>query len=143
MVLHVTPRGDNGRFVSEIATLSKHRSAEPSAPRPRSLTSSAQQGPPYSVVHAEYLSLAQLKIMSMVEHCGTAVLGGHVEACQDCGLWRIAYGKVSAAQCVTIGIVVYLLLLGLFAVWKRRFRYGPDEWLLRSWVDLKRKSFRV
>lgn len=60
------------------------------------------------------------------------------------GGWGLGlYGKVSAAQCVTIGIVVYLLLLGLFAVWKRRFRYGPDEWLLRSWIDLRRKPFRV
>lgn len=25
------------------------------------------------------------------EHCRTAALGGHVEACEDCRHWRIAY----------------------------------------------------
>jgi hypothetical protein len=33
----------------------------------------------------------QLKVMSPIEHCRTAALGGHVEACEDCGQWRIAY----------------------------------------------------
>ena len=37
-----------------------------------------------------HLSLAQLKVMSAIENCRTAALGGHVEACEDCGQWRIA-----------------------------------------------------
>ena len=32
-----------------------------------------------------HLSLGQLQVMSAVENCRSAVLGGHVERCQDCG----------------------------------------------------------
>ena len=37
--------------------------------------------PAYWVSHAGHLSLHQLKVMSAIEHCRTAALGGHVEAC--------------------------------------------------------------
>ncbi|MER9633581.1 transposase zinc-binding domain-containing protein, partial [Mesorhizobium sp. M0228] len=37
-------------------------------------------GPGYRVAHAGHLSLQQLKVMSAIEHCRTAALGGHVEA---------------------------------------------------------------
>lgn len=47
--------------------------------------------PPGRAVHAGHLSLLQLKVMSAIEDCRTAALGGHVEACEDCGQWRIAY----------------------------------------------------
>src|SRR3546814_7012261 len=50
-------------------------------------------GPAYRTAHAGHLSLHQLKIMSAIEHCRTAALGGHVEACTDCGHWRIAYNS--------------------------------------------------
>ncbi|TIM19260.1 MAG: hypothetical protein E5Y69_33250, partial [Mesorhizobium sp.] len=45
-------------------------------------------GPAYRVAHAGQLSLQQLKVMSAIEHCRTAALGGHVEACADCGQRR-------------------------------------------------------
>lgn len=47
----------------------------------------------YRATHAGHLSLHQLKVMSAIEHCRTAALGGHVEACEDCGHWRIAYNS--------------------------------------------------
>ncbi|KAA3451625.1 IS91 family transposase [Mesorhizobium sp. SARCC-RB16n] len=50
-------------------------------------------GPAYRATHAGHLSLQQLKVMSAIEHCRTAALGGHVEACEDCGQWRIAYNS--------------------------------------------------
>ena len=50
-------------------------------------------GPAYRATHAGHLSLYQLKVMSAIEHCRTAALGGHVEACEDCGHWRIAYNS--------------------------------------------------
>jgi len=50
-------------------------------------------GPEYRASHAGHLSLHQLKVMSAIEHCRTAVMGGHVEACTDCGHWRIAYNS--------------------------------------------------
>ena len=54
-------------------------------------------GPAYRAAHAGHLSLHQLKVMSAIEHCRTAALGGHVEACEDCGHWRIAYNSFSIA----------------------------------------------
>lgn len=56
-------------------------------------------GPAYRAAHAGRLSLHQLKIMSAIEHCRTAALGGHVEACTDCGHWRIAYNSCRNRHC--------------------------------------------
>jgi hypothetical protein len=56
-------------------------------------------GPAYRVAHTGHLSLHQLKIMSAIEHCRTAALGGHVEACTDCGHWRIAYNSCRNRHC--------------------------------------------
>jgi len=50
-------------------------------------------GPAYRIAQAGHLSLQQLKVMSAIEHCRTAALGGHVEACADCGHQRIAYNS--------------------------------------------------
>jgi hypothetical protein len=56
-------------------------------------------GPAYRAAHAGHLSLAQLKVMSAIEHCRTAALGGHVEACEDCGQRRIAYNSCRNRHC--------------------------------------------
>ena len=56
-------------------------------------------GPSYRAAHAGHLSLHQLKIMSAVEQCRTAAMGGHVEACTDCGHWRIAYNSCRNRHC--------------------------------------------
>ena len=56
-------------------------------------------GPAYRAAHAGHLSLAQLKVMTAIEHCRTAALGGHVEACTDCGHWRIAYNSCRNRHC--------------------------------------------
>lgn len=56
-------------------------------------------GPAYRAAHAGHLSLQQLKVMSAIEQCRTAALGGHVEACEDCGHWRIAYNSCRNRHC--------------------------------------------
>lgn len=56
-------------------------------------------GTAYRAAHAGHLSLHQLKIMSAIEHCRTAAFGGHVEACTDCGHWRIAYNSCRNRHC--------------------------------------------
>jgi hypothetical protein len=56
-------------------------------------------GPGYRVAHAGHLSLHQLKVMLAIEQCRTAALGGHVEACEDCGQWRIAYNSCRNRHC--------------------------------------------
>jgi hypothetical protein len=56
-------------------------------------------GPAYRAAHAGHLSLPQLKVMSAIEQCRTAALGGHVEACEDCGHQRIAYNSCRNRHC--------------------------------------------
>jgi hypothetical protein len=56
-------------------------------------------GPAYRAAHAGHLSLGQLKVMTAIENCRTAALGGHVEACDDCGQWRIAYNSCRNRHC--------------------------------------------
>ncbi len=49
--------------------------------------------------NAGHLSLGQLKVMSAIESCRTAALGGHVAACQDCGHSHIAYNSCRNRHC--------------------------------------------
>jgi hypothetical protein len=55
-------------------------------------------GPAYRAAHAGHLSLFQLRCPA-IETCRTAALGGHVEACTDCGHWRIAYNSCRNRHC--------------------------------------------
>ena len=48
---------------------------------------------------AGHLSLGQLKVMSAIERCRTAALGGHVERCERCGYSRIAYNSCRNRHC--------------------------------------------
>jgi hypothetical protein len=57
------------------------------------------QGPAWRRARAGHLSLGQLKVMSAIERCRTAALGGHVAACQDCGHTRIAYNSCRNRHC--------------------------------------------
>ena len=50
-------------------------------------------GPSYRLAQAGHLSLAQLKVMSAIQNCRTAALGGHVDGCDDCGYLRVAYNS--------------------------------------------------
>jgi Putative transposase/Transposase zinc-binding domain len=56
-------------------------------------------GAGYRAVQAGRLSLAQLKVMSAIETCRTAALGGHVEGCDDCGHLRVAYNSCRNRHC--------------------------------------------
>jgi Putative transposase/Transposase zinc-binding domain len=49
--------------------------------------------------NAGHVSLGQLKVMSAIEHCRSATLGGHVERCEDCGHSRIAYNSCRNRHC--------------------------------------------
>ena len=46
-------------------------------------------------------SLGQLEVMSAIENCRTAVLGGHVARCENekCGHTRIAYNSCRNRHC--------------------------------------------
>ena len=56
-------------------------------------------GPAYRRDHAGHLNLLQLKVMSAIETCRTAALGGHVAACTDCGHQHIAYNSCRNRHC--------------------------------------------
>jgi hypothetical protein len=46
-----------------------------------------------------HVSLGQLKVMSAIETCRTAALGGHVERCEDCAHERVAYNSCRNRHC--------------------------------------------
>lgn len=56
-------------------------------------------GPTYRQQHAESLCGAQRRVMSAIELCRTAALGGHVEQCDTCGHQRIAYDSCRNRHC--------------------------------------------
>jgi hypothetical protein len=56
-------------------------------------------GPAWRKAHAGHLSLGQLKVMSAIESCRTAALGGHVARCQDCAHEVIAYNSCRDRHC--------------------------------------------
>ncbi len=58
-----------------------------------------RQGAAWRAANAGHVSLGQLKVMSAIETCRTAALGGHVEACEDCGHSRIAYNSCRNRHC--------------------------------------------
>ncbi len=58
-----------------------------------------RHGPAWRAAHTGHLSLAQLKVMSAIETCRTAALGGHIEGCEDCGHRRIAYNSCRNRHC--------------------------------------------
>jgi hypothetical protein len=56
-------------------------------------------GPAWRLAQAGHLSLGQLKVMSAIEACRTAELGGHVERCEDCDHTQIAYNSCRNRHC--------------------------------------------
>jgi hypothetical protein len=49
--------------------------------------------------NAGHVSLGQLKVMSAIESCRTAVLGGHVARCEKCAHTLIAYNSCRNRHC--------------------------------------------
>ena len=56
-------------------------------------------GPAYRQKHAQSLSQAQRRVMSDIELCRTAALGGHLEECDSCGHQRPAYNSCANRHC--------------------------------------------
>src|SRR5260370_35511544 len=50
-------------------------------------------GEAYRREHGASLSIAQPRVMTAIEVCRTAVLGGHLEQCDHCGHQRNAYNS--------------------------------------------------
>ena len=56
-------------------------------------------GPAYRAREAGHLSLGQLRVMSAIEACRTAALGGHVMRCEDCAHIDVAYNSCRNRHC--------------------------------------------
>jgi len=56
-------------------------------------------GPAWRSANAGHVSLAQFKVMSAIESCRTAALGGHVARCEDCSYTTIAYNSCRNRHC--------------------------------------------
>jgi Putative transposase/Transposase zinc-binding domain len=56
-------------------------------------------GAAWRSANAGHVSLDQLKVMSAIERCRTAALGGHVERCENCSHTVIAYNSCRNRHC--------------------------------------------
>ncbi len=56
-------------------------------------------GPAWRQTQAGHLSLSQLKVMSAIEQCRTAALGGHVLRCNACGTIEVSYNSCRNRHC--------------------------------------------
>jgi len=57
------------------------------------------QGPAWRQAHAGHISLDQFKVMSAIERCRSAALGGHLLCCKDCAQIQIAYNSCRNRHC--------------------------------------------
>jgi hypothetical protein len=56
-------------------------------------------GDAWREANAGHISLGALKVMSAIERCRTAALGGHVERCEDCAHELVAYNSCRNRHC--------------------------------------------
>jgi hypothetical protein len=58
-----------------------------------------RHGKAWRAANVGHINLAQRRVMTAIEICRTAALGGHVEHCQDCAHSRIAYNSCRNRHC--------------------------------------------
>jgi Putative transposase/Transposase zinc-binding domain len=58
-----------------------------------------RHGPAWRLANTGHVSLGQLKVMSAIESCRTAALGGHVARCEDCSHTLVAYNSCRNRHC--------------------------------------------
>ena len=58
-----------------------------------------RHGEAYRRAHDAHLGRVERRVMSAIELCRTAALGGHTETCADCGLVRCAYNSCRNRHC--------------------------------------------
>ena len=56
-------------------------------------------GPAWREANAGHISLGQLKVMTAIERCRSAALGGHVLCCTGCQEQQIAYNSCRNRHC--------------------------------------------
>lgn len=58
-----------------------------------------RHGHAYRLAHDGHLGRVERRVMSAIELCRTAALGGHVEACDDCEHSQVAYNSCRNRHC--------------------------------------------
>ncbi len=58
-----------------------------------------RHGDAYRRAHDGHLGRVEQRVLSAITACRTAALGGHFEACDDCGAMRIAYNSCRNRHC--------------------------------------------
>jgi hypothetical protein len=58
-----------------------------------------RHGEAWRMANAGHVNLAQRRVMTAIEICRTAALGGHIERCQDCAHTRVAYNSCRNRHC--------------------------------------------
>jgi hypothetical protein len=58
-----------------------------------------RHGAAWRAANAGHVSTAQLRVMTAIEACRTAALGGHVERCEECAHMRVAYNSCRNRHC--------------------------------------------
>src|SRR3954454_6286411 len=58
-----------------------------------------RHGEAFRQAHAGHLGGVERRVMGAITACRSAVLGGHVEQCDDCGATRIAYNSCRNRHC--------------------------------------------
>lgn len=58
-----------------------------------------RHGDAYRRAHDGHLGRVEQRVLSAITACRTAALGGHIEACDDCGAMRIAYDSCRNRHC--------------------------------------------
>ena len=58
-----------------------------------------RHGHAYREAHDGHIGRVERRVMSAIELCRTAALGGHIEACEDCAHARVAYNSCRNRHC--------------------------------------------
>ena len=58
-----------------------------------------RHGEAWRAANTDHINIVQRRVMTAIEICRTAALGGHVERCQDCSHIRVAYNSCRNRHC--------------------------------------------
>ena len=58
-----------------------------------------RHGDAYRLARSGHIGRVEKRIMGAIVACRTTALGGHVEACDDCGVARVAYNSCRSRHC--------------------------------------------
>src|SRR6266852_5521238 len=105
---HVSPPRPSGRSSARsIASRASSRRAPNHPPEARRVSRPSLEvadifrghGPAWRRANAGPVRLGQLKVMSAIENCRTAALGGHVARCETCAHSQISYNSCRNRHC--------------------------------------------